>query len=272
MIFISEALQLALTLDSGRGFPLIGWENLITLSNISATSSLAAYPVTNLANPSTTPRQGWQSDSLSTQYLTVDLFSDNEVGYVGFARHNFGSGQIQVTIEGKTGDEGAVFEPLTEPYLPADDKTLFLWFQGTSLISIRAKLEPQASAKPRAAVMSTGAVLEFQNGVSAGTVMLGQGRKRDIYTPITRSGDFLGRLVRGGTRRAQAQFKNVDQDWYREYLDPFLDASAGNAFFWCPDPLFRPEEVNYAWLTTEPTSPTQRGGNFDVTLDLEAII
>jgi len=277
MIVLSEAVVLALKTTSRGEFPVIGWENLVTVDNVSATSSLAGYPASNLANPSTTPLQGWRSNSASVQYVTVDLLAvaDDEVDYLAVARHNFGSKQIEVSVETLSAEEDADWVEAVEPFLLPNDAPFLARFVLDNQIGVRLKLDPTTSAEPtapQAAVLHVGRLLEFRNGVLAGSTVLQFGRERDIATKLSRSGEFLGRIIRGGKRRGQASFRNIDPTFYRTKVDPFVEASAEVPFFWVPDPKFKPQEVGFAWLANEPSPATQAGGYFDLTLDLEGIL
>ena len=83
----------------------IGYDNLITISNVAATSEQTSYPATNLANPQT--KSLWKSnDAVSVQYVTVTL-GGADVDYVGIAGHNFGSTGCSVIIEGQDAEGGS---------------------------------------------------------------------------------------------------------------------------------------------------------------------
>ena len=52
-VYISQALALALAPTTDNDAGIIGYDNLLTIGNVTATSSATNYPATNLANPST---------------------------------------------------------------------------------------------------------------------------------------------------------------------------------------------------------------------------
>ena len=83
----------------------IGYDNAVTISNVSADSEQASYPVTNLANPATNSL--WKSNSTSAQYVTIDVDAVQNCDYIGIAGHNFGTAQCDVEIQGQTVDGGA---------------------------------------------------------------------------------------------------------------------------------------------------------------------
>lgn len=272
MIVISSTLALALQQQRYSDWPVIGWQNLVTIDNIAATSEHSNYPATNLANPSTTSLQGWRSDSASEQYLTVTLSTAEEVDYLAVARHNWGSAEIGVTVEGIAGEEEADWEELIgERFLGNDEPAIFRFGPG-HYAGLRFKLAPDAAA-PRAAVLYSGKLLEVLGGVQPGHIPINYGRDRNVVTGRSQAGDFLGRIIVGGTRRSSVNFTMLDPAWYREEFEPFADASAASPFFWGWHPTTYPHEVGFAWLTADPR-PVQahQAGQVDVQLEFEAII
>lgn len=85
------------------GTPYIGYHNVVTATNVSATTAENGYPASNLANPAT--HLYWQATSADDdQYLVVDTNYLEEIDYVAFARHNFGSSGTAINIEAYRSD------------------------------------------------------------------------------------------------------------------------------------------------------------------------
>lgn len=269
MIVISEALALALANDPNANRPVAAWQNLVTADNVTATSEDTDYPASNLANPSTTAMQGWRSESTATQYVTVDLGSDEEVNYVAFARHNFGSALITVSAEGTT-DE-VTWGEVVEPFLPADDRPLLMRFVSQGLLKVRAKLVPSATA-PRAAVMSAGALLVFEKGLQP-HVPIGMGREKTRVPGESESSDYLGSIVTNSRLSTSVQFNVLTPGWVRTYLDGFCEyASTGQPFFFAWSPQSYPREIGYVWAEGD-VRPTMMNlsGHFAFSMGLRGI-
>jgi hypothetical protein len=81
---------------------VVGYNNLVTTSNVSADYALASNPVTNLANPSTALK--WKSGATGAQNVTVLLSGSSPVDYLAVAGGNFGSGVVPVKAQGWLGD------------------------------------------------------------------------------------------------------------------------------------------------------------------------
>lgn len=243
-IHVSEDLALALAGTPAATRPVIAWQNLVTADNVTATSEDADYPASNLGNPATTSQQGWRSESTSTQYLTVDLDTDEEVDYLAFARHNFGSALITVSVEGTTDDE--TWTELVEPFMPANDAPLLMLFESQGLLKVRAKLVP-ASTAPRAAVMFAGKSLRMEKGLQPHTP-IGMGRQKTRVPGESESGDYLGSIVTSSRLGTPVQFNVLTPAWVRAYLDDFCEyASTSQPFFFAWSPVSYPREVGYVW-------------------------
>lgn len=244
MIVISEALALALATVENADYPVAAWQNLVTATNVTATSEQAVYPASNLGNPATTPQQGWRSSSSTTQYLTVDLGTDEEVDYVAFARHNFGSATITVAVEGTTDD--VTWTEVVGAFIPADDTPLLMRFVSQGLLKVRAKLVPTGTT-PRAAVMMAGSLLTFERGVQP-HLPIGMGRQKSRVPGEAESGDYLGSIVTNSRLSAEVQILLLSPAWVRAYLDDFCAyASTSQPFFWAWAPSSYPREVGYVW-------------------------
>src|SRR5882672_3059015 len=76
--------------------PVIGYDNVVSASTITATYEDVSYPITNIANPAT--HLVWKPTSLATQYITVPIPADHTVQFMGIARHNFGTLQTSLKV------------------------------------------------------------------------------------------------------------------------------------------------------------------------------
>lgn len=275
-IVISDALALTLAAEGRADYPVIGWQNLVTVDNVAADDEEATYPATNLANPSTTSLQGWRSDEdTDDQYITIDpISSDTEIDYVGVARHNWGSTGCTISVEAITAEPGAAYEEVFDPFIPADDGPLIMRFVPGFFVGVRIKIEPNGTA-PRAAVVYVGKLLEFEYGVQAGHTPIPYGRSRRVVTGRSQGGDYLGRIVVGGKLTSNVSIKNLDPDRYREDIEPFARDGALLPFFWAWKPETYPNEVGFAWLPEGSEIipvPNHLAGYIDISFPMEGII
>ena len=272
MIVIARDLVLSEGNDITADNPVIGYENLVTASNISSTSADSNFPVTNLANPSTYLKwQGADNGSPSSgndEYLTVTLNTIEPIDYVAIAKHNFGSAQIPVSIEGDDGQGASPNWPelVTDVLLPDDSPVLFR-FTSQSLASVRVRLQPGTEV-PNAAVLYVGKLLALQRRLYVGHTPIKYGRSTMVTNGRSESGNFLGRVVLQETNGTSVALQNLTPSWYRTYFDPFVQDAKENPFFFAWRPQSYPYETGYAWLTNDP-KPTNARPNGMMSVDLQ---
>jgi len=272
-IIVSSAYALS---EAGRldGWkPVIGWHNLVTAANLTATSEDADYPAINLATPRTNSL--WKAAAAtSPQYLTCLFGSEYEVGYAGLARHNLGSGGTPVTVQGLpaggTASEDADWVELVAAYLPANDRPHMSRFANSSLIGVRLKLEPVGTA-PQAAVLRIGQPTVLAKGLPTGHVPITYGEEPVVSSPRSQGGDHLGRTMLGNSLRSSIEQRDLEPDWYREHLEPFRAASKIDTFFWAPFPVDYPTEVGYCEVTNNPMPTAGTGGRIDIGFEIAGI-
>ncbi|MET4634966.1 hypothetical protein [Kaistia defluvii] len=270
MIVISPSV----VLSSGGGVnannPVVGWHNLVTIGNLAASGSAAAYPVLNLANPSTAQAQSWRGSNTAEQYLTVTVGTDEFIDYLAVARHNFGSGAVVVSVEGMA-VEGGSWAELASEILPADDSPLLFRFVPQALFQIRLRMQPGAVI-PRAAVLYVGKLLVLQRRIYVGHTPIPFGRESRITTGISESGDFLGRIVLGESLETSVDLQNMTPSWYRAQMDPFIVASKEVPFFFAWRPASYPRETGFAWMTNNPKPSNQRSnGMMQISLSMGGV-
>lgn len=252
MIVISKNLVLSEPEQFGLNNPLIGYENLVTMINVEATSSEDNYPATNLANPATYAM--WKATSAVAQDL--DFTIDAECEYVGIARHNLGTQHIGVTIYGATetdSDGNPDFDdtPLVEEQMPSNDAPLMFRFTRQSLLAVRVHLAAGDGA-PQIAVVYVGNLLTLQRRIYVGHTPITMGRQNRYQTSGSESGQYVGSILIAESRATSISMKNLTPDWYRTYFEPFLSTQKRTPFFFAWRPQDYPDEVGYVWMTTDP--------------------
>lgn len=270
MIVLAPGIVVPPASSPATDYPVIGWRNVLTGSNVSATSAEIGRPVSDIVNPAT--HLYWQATSTAEQYLSLDNLSE-PVDYVGIAGHNLGSAACLVSVEWWDGFSWAEAIPPTA--LAGDDPAMFLFTArepGASLPTVAAnfvaglyayeastyanghlRLRIQSGTEAaRIAVMYVGRALVMERRIYAGHTPLPLGREVSVANGVSESGRFLGRVVSRETRASAAPFRLLSPAWVREHLDPFLAAAKTRPFFFAWRPSSYPREVGYAWLTNDP--------------------
>lgn len=264
--------------DGGQDFnadsPIIGYDNLVTIGNVFATTAELDKPVTFIANPATHLR--WQAGAgspSSDEYLTVILDTPETVDYMGIAVHNFGSGSMPVSVEGQSELGDPWVEIITDLLLPNDGPVIFR-FTEQSLYAIRLRIQGNLSGvSPFLAVMYVGKLLVLQRRIYVGHTPIPYGRRLSVANHRSISGAFLGRIILGETRQTSVALKNLTPSWYRSYFEPFLVFADEGPFFFAWRPGDYPLEVGYCWLMDDSRPQNQLpNGMMQVDMNLEGVV
>jgi hypothetical protein len=252
MIVLSQSIVLA-PATNPLGTPIFGLDNLLTIANVVATSEAAGFPAINVANPATNLR--WQAASATEQFLTVAIDQVDPVDYLAVAVHNFGSGQIPVSVEGASALTGSPPAPSYQvlvgaSILPNNDPAIFR-FTPQSLISIRLRMQA-GNAAPVAAVVYVGKLLVAERGTHTDHVPINYGRAVRVTNAKSENGQFLGRIVLSETRQTAFPLRQLRDAWYREKMDPFIEAAKSTPFFFAWRPQKYPNDVGYCTVRNDP--------------------
>lgn len=264
--------------DYETGLPIIGWQNLVEIQYISATSERPLFPVTNLANPAT--HLIWQEELGaigSNNYLTVQLPLDNSVSpavaqtinYVAIAKHNFGTLGITVSVETNLNEAGFVTQVT---HNPTDDSPIIFQLEPQQANVVRVKLTPAADRRS-AAVLYVGNLLTLERSIKIDVehTPITFGRINNIITGMSESGQFLGRLTKNHSLESSVEFAHFTPDWFRTYMDPFLESAHDVPFFWAWNPL-NASDVGYSWVTRDPIAKINPvTGRFSLTIEMRAL-
>jgi hypothetical protein len=243
-----------LAADVPPGVPLIGYQNLVTTGNVSASTESAGFPATNLANPATHLKWKGGVNTAGIELITLNTSSANAIDYVGIVRHNFGTMRVPVSLE--TTDSPPVV--LITPQVFTDNLPILFRFAPQILGGVRIRIDYSANSPPEsslfppeAAVIYVGRLLVLERSITIGQghVPISYGRRSSIVNGMSETGNFLGRIVLGEYRQSKAQFEWFTSTFYRASIDAFIAAAQEIPFFWAWSPLEYPAEVGYVWLT-----------------------
>lgn len=254
MIVISSSMVLGAGDDQiDERNPRIGWQSIVTASNVSADQANALFPVTNLGNPFTYSR--WAGLNTLEQSIRVTLASARTVNYLGIARHNLGSSAAGYVLEYTT--NGTDWLQALTPRMPPDDTAVLHEFDDVFARIFRLRLTP-GSAAPSIAVLYLGQVLRLQRRIYVGHTPIVYGRRSTVSSGFSESGQFLGRVLRRQMLESSVSMQNITPEFYRNQMDPFFEAAPTTPFFFAWRPSSYPREVGYAWVTGDPDVSNQR--------------
>lgn len=259
--------------DDPAGTPLIGYDDIVTTANVTSTTEVVGFPITNVANPAT--HLVWKGGvNTGSEIITIINSLAATLDYLAIAGHNLGSKAILVTI---TDNSSPPVTLVAETQLLDDKPTIFRFAPGNYgaiQLSLNLSFATDDFSFPQIAVIYCGHLLVLERGIKVDVshVPLIFGRRTTVVNGMSESGNFLGRIVLSETRQTKAEFFGFNQTFYRASIDPFLAAAQENPFFWAWAPKDYPLDTGYAWLTSnsEPeVSPDHR--RIALTLNLAGI-
>jgi hypothetical protein len=258
MIIISSSVVLSSTaaaVDARN--PRIGWHNLVTADNVFADEETDDEPAINIANPATYLR--WRGESINEQSVQVSLSAAQDVNYFAIAKHNLGSSGATLTFQYST--DGSTWVDATSAQVLNTDYVVIHEFDTIFASFFRLLITP-GSEPPSIAVLYIGETLVLQRRIYVGHTPLPFGRKTTVSNGRSESGEFLGRVLRRQFLESSVDLKNLTPQWYRQYMEPFIQAATTQPFFWAWRGSQFPNETGYAWLSDDTRMANQLSNGF----------
>ncbi len=263
MIYVSPSIVLDPASAASLQYPFILWDNRITAI---AADENALYPASNLLNPQTSSY--WKSDSTDDQDIIVDLDIDGAIDSFGIEGHNFGSGQIGISVYGITAEPGADWELLAE-LAPGNDKPIIGIVDAGYFVQLKFSLAPDAIV-PQAAVLYVGTGLRLAKGIVPGFVPPADALQTELLSNDADNGAFLGDIIISQRRSTGLTLRPLSRDYYIANLRDFLQARAPFFFHWSPS--IAPLEAAYAKFNGDPRAVMNQANlRYDVSWQMTAV-
>jgi hypothetical protein len=268
--------------------PIIFWHNVVSVNNVTTDSEDPDFPVTNVANSSLGLK--WKQDFTGSpiampDVIAVDVTGQGPINYVGIAGHNLGTAGATVAVEGSSYPGGespmsGTASPANHEYVtgfqPGDDSPLVIMFdevesQEGDFGVVRIRLQSPGTVAMEVGVLYVGYATFLDDGIQADHTPLPLATVHDFVAGQSENGGFLGRIVLGQWQESTATIANMETDWARDNMLPFLEHAAEEPFFWAWNPLDYPEEVSFAWLSNDPQLVFDIDGYVAIDLGMKGI-
>lgn len=243
---ISDNFVLTMQSLSGNA-GVIGYQNILNVNNVTATSQVAADPITNVANPATA--YVWRAANAATQTITINT-AGQTVDYIGIARHNLNQVGLTVTVK----YNGITIVPATS----VSDIQALMFLQNEATPTTVELIIEGATEPPQIGVIYIGKSLRLQRNIYVGHTPITYGRDRKSVNGLSENGQYLGAIDIRQTNTTSVSLQNLTPDWYRSQLDPFFALSPHIPCFWAWRPEGYPAEVGYCWIEGMPNMSNQR--------------
>lgn len=233
------------TLSGNAG--VIGYNNVLNVNNVTATSALDTNPITNVANPATA--YTWEASSAADQTITINT-AGQTIDYIGIARHNLNQVGLTVTVK----YNGITVVPATS----VSDIQAILFLQNEATPDTIEIIISGATQPAQIGVIYTGVSLRLERNIYVGHTPITYGRNRKTVNGVSENGQYLGEIVVRQTNITSVNLQNLTPAWYRSFLDPFFALTPRVPCFWAWRPEGYPSEVGFCWLEGEPSMSNQR--------------
>lgn len=232
--------------------PIIGWINAATPTSITATSSEANHPASNMGNPATHLfwRASGDSPAPTYQYITVTGYTGN-FDYAAIARHNLGTLQIPIAIGYMDTSSPPAFVEIISDTILADDGPALFRFTEQAHSNLTIRLQAGALAA-QIAVVYCGKLLVLPRKVYQGFAPINYSRVAKVTNGRSEAGNFLGRIVTQEFVKDTMPLSLIDPTYFRDHIADFLVDSKENPFFVAWRPQTYPMEVGYCHMTNDP--------------------
>jgi hypothetical protein len=224
------------------------YDNLLSTSTVTAT---AGTNPSYVLIPNTAQRWVFTDgeDIIFTPPANIDLDT------VCIGAHSLKNYSIGVNYETTVGGGYTAFASGKE--LSNNDAVMF---HRSSTVSV-ARLKISCSGATGANFIGSiyaGVALQMQrpfySGYSPGVLS----RQADYFSSNTESGNFIGVEVRRRAQQSNADWKNLNNDWYRSYFDPFLVSAETLPFYFAWNLAEYDRDVMYCKNITN-ISPSYQG-------------
>lgn len=270
-VYVSDSFVLvedeaALSLDH----PIIGWDNITTPDNVTVTSAVTGYPVSNVTNPATHLK--WKAPSTADHYFTIVTGSRTDLDYVGIAKHNFGDAGIAVSLGYFI--PGPTWVELVPEHIPADNSPIIMRFvQPLSSPYVQVKMRSVGATPAEVAVLYCGKLLVLPRKLYQGLTPIKFGRNTKATNGKSESGNFLGRIVTQEFVQTKIPLSLISPTYYRNHIDDFLAACQEVPFFFSWRPETYPTEVGYCFMTNDPVPSNESPhGLISISLEMTGVV
>ena len=235
------------------------YDNLLLGSTVTASAGTNASLV---LIPNTADR--WAIST--TSFITLTLPAAVSIDTIGIGAHNLGSTNYVVSFQYSVTDVSS-FVTFKSAQTPADD-TALMSHLSTSVSARRIRIICTGSGSAFIGSIYAGIALQMQRPFFAGHSPLPLSAKTIRYSSVTEGGNFVGEQIRRLGFRSSAPFKNLSNDWYRTYFQPFVIHARTLPYFFAWNLEQYPTDVGYCKTNEDITPAYGSLDMFNVSFDM----
>jgi hypothetical protein len=202
----------------------------------------------------------------TTSSITFTLPAAVSIDAIGIGAHNLGSTNYVISFEYSVTDVSS-FVTFKAAQTPVEDTALMAHIS-SSVSARRIRVTCTGSGSAFVGSIYAGIALQMQRPFFAGHSPINLSARTVRYSSVTEGGNFVGEQIRRIGFTTSAPFKNISNDWYRFYFQPFVVHARTLPFFFAWNLEQYPTDVGYC-KTNEDITPSYGSLDmFNVSFDM----
>jgi hypothetical protein len=229
---------------------IIGYQNLLELGTVVASSENADYPVENCFDWLTTDY--FKPAATGTINIDLTLTSGMPADYFAFYAHTLHTTGCSIKLQYHN---GSGYVDATDTITPTTSVPMLYTFDEVTATLWRVVVTT-ASTVPALGVVCFGKALTLPRGVYIGYSEPLFGRANKFINSVSEGGSFLGRSVIASAVRSTLSLQYASDSWMRDYWLDFVEHAEGKPFFYLWNPRDYPTECAFCWAEGDIPAPT----------------
>ena len=219
-------------------------------------SSITANAGNSNVNLSTVPNtfQRWAFSGAGAKEVTIVLPSAVQMDSVAICAHNVGGSTIETDYTATLGGSFSEFAP---DKTSSSANTAIMVHRTSGSVSVRElKIRFSTGAGDfYVGYIMAGVALQMQRPFFGGHTPITDATVTKFYDSLTESGNIIGRSKRSQGQETTADFKNIDDGWYRNYFQGFKESALTLPYAFAWNLLEYPDDVGLCYTDSDISAP-----------------
>ena len=219
-------------------------------------SSITASVGNSSASLSTVPNtfQRWSFSGSGTKEIVIVLPSAAQMDSVAICAHNIGGSTIETDYAATLGGSFSEFAP---DKTSSSANTAIMVHRTSGSVSVRElKIRFSTGAGDfYVGYIMAGVALQMQRPFFGGHTPITDATVTKFYDSWTESGNIIGRSKRSQGQETTADFKNIDDGWYRAYFQDFKESALTLPYAFAWNLLEYPDDVGLCFTDGDISAP-----------------
>ncbi len=215
-------------------------------SVVPSSGGTASYAI----NPNTWQR--WTFTATGSDSILITLPASVDVDTICIGAHNLAGVEIAPFYDT---DSSGSFTGFATAKTPSTNDSVM--FHVSSSLSVRRLVLNinGATGEKFIGYISAGVALQMQRPFFGGHTPITDATVTKFYDSWTESGNIIGRSKRSQGQETTADFKNIDDGWYRNYFQGFKESALTLPYFFAWNLLEYPDDVGLCYTDSDISSP-----------------